>query len=125
MIQRYNFGEIWLADLSPRVGTEAGKTRPVLILQNQILLDATHPSTIILPLTTKLINNAFPLRIRLSAQEKLIKDSDIMIDQIRSIDNKRLVEGPLLKCSEEVLSDVKLAVIEVLNFEGQSFFLCK
>ena len=59
MIQRYNFGEIWLANLNPRVGTEAGKTRPVLILQNQILLDATHPSTTILPLTTKLINNAF------------------------------------------------------------------
>ena len=118
MIQRYNFGEIWLADLNPRVGTEAGKTRPVLVLQNQILLDATHPSTIILPLTTKLINNAFPLRIRLHAQEKLIKDSDIMIDQIRSIDNQRLVEGPLVKCSEEVLYDVKLAVIEVLNLDN-------
>ncbi len=118
MIQRYNFGEIWLADLNPRVGTEAGKRSPVLILQNQILLDVTHPSTIILPLTTKLINNAFPLRIRLHAQKKLIKDSDIMIDQIRAIDNQRLVEGPLVKCSEEVLYDVKLAVIEVLNFDN-------
>jgi len=45
-------GEIWLANLNPRRGTEAGKTRPVLVVQAQSLLDAEHPSTIVLPLTT-------------------------------------------------------------------------
>ena len=118
MTQKYNFGEIWLADLNPRIGTEAGKTRPVLILQTQALLDVSHPSTIILPLTTKLIDDATPLRIRLNALEKLEKDSDIMIDQIRAIDNKRLVKGPLLKCSEEILSQVKEALIDVLNLDN-------
>ena len=39
MNQKINFGEIWLADLSPKVGTELGKLRPVLVIQDQILLD--------------------------------------------------------------------------------------
>jgi len=47
-------GEVWLADLHPRRGTEPGKTRPVLIVQSQALLDAGHPSTLIIPLTTNL-----------------------------------------------------------------------
>lgn len=51
-------GEIWLANLSPRHGTEPGKTRPVLIIQTQALLDAQHPSTVIIPLTTNLIEDA-------------------------------------------------------------------
>ena len=118
MTQKYNFGEIWIADLNPRIGTEAGKTRPVLIMQNQILLDAEHPSTVILPLTTKLINNAAPLRIRLNAQEELQKNSDVMIDQIRTIDNTRLVQGPLFKCNNEFLLKIKYALAEILNFDN-------
>ena len=57
-----NQGEIWLANLNPGRGTEPGKIRPVLILQNQALLDAEHPSTLIIPLTTNLIDDAEPLR---------------------------------------------------------------
>jgi mRNA interferase MazF len=118
MTQKYNFGEIWLADLNPRIGTESGKTRPVLILQNQVLLDIGHPSTVVLPLTTKLINDATPLRMRLNAQERLQKNSDVMIDQIRAIDNKRLIEGPLFKCSNEFLLQIKNALTEILNFDN-------
>ena len=47
-----NRGEIRMADLDPRRGTEPGKTRPVLIVQSQALLDANRPSTLIVPLTT-------------------------------------------------------------------------
>ena len=43
MIQKINFGEIWLADLNPQNGTEPGKYRPVLIIQDQVLLDINHP----------------------------------------------------------------------------------
>ena len=57
MTRKFNFGEIWLADLNPKVGTELGKLRPVLIIQNQILLEINHPSTLIIPLTTKLIED--------------------------------------------------------------------
>jgi mRNA interferase MazF len=59
-----------------------------------VLLDISHPSTIIVPLTTNLIEHAEPLRIRIDALLQLEKDSDLLIDQIRSIDNKRLVKGP-------------------------------
>ena len=44
-------GEVWLANLNPRRGTEPGNTRPVLVVQAQALIDAGHPSTLIIPLT--------------------------------------------------------------------------
>ncbi|MGB4782623.1 type II toxin-antitoxin system PemK/MazF family toxin, partial [Candidatus Methylomirabilis sp.] len=88
-----NRGEIWLADLDPRRGTEPGKTRPVLIIQSQALLDASHPSTVIIPLTTNVIDDAEPLRIRIPASGRMRHDSDLLIDQLRAIDNRRLVQG--------------------------------
>jgi mRNA interferase MazF len=112
-----NHGEIWLANLNPSRGTEPGKIRPVLILQNQALLDAEHPSTLIIPLTTNLIDDTEPLRLRIPAQGKLAKDSDLLVDQLRSIDNKRLVQGPLLMLDDEMLGLVHRAVIEVLGVE--------
>jgi mRNA interferase MazF len=84
--------EIWVADLNPRFGTEAGKTRPVLIIQTD-LLNKFHPSTIICPITTNVKPEAEILRVHLSkGTSKLKEDCDIMIDQIRSIDNKRLIK---------------------------------
>ncbi len=115
MNQKINFGEVWLADLSPRVGTELGKLRPVLVIQDQMLLDVMHPSTLIVPLTTNLIDNAAPLRIRIKPQEKLHKESDAVIDQIRAIDNKRLVEGPLMLCSQVFMDNIHKAIFEVIG----------
>jgi mRNA interferase MazF len=62
-------GEVWLANLNPGKGSEPGKTRPVLIVQGQALLDAEHPSTLIIPLTTNLLEDAEPLRIRIAARD--------------------------------------------------------
>lgn len=115
MIQNLRKGEIWLANLNPTKGKEPGKTRPVLILQDQDLLDISHPSTIIVPLTTNLIENAHPLRIRILANDKLKKDSDLLIDQIRAIDNNRLVQGPLSRLSDKQLKLVYDAVCEVIG----------
>ncbi|MHC4073371.1 MAG: type II toxin-antitoxin system PemK/MazF family toxin [Planctomycetota bacterium] len=64
-------GSIWLANPNPGTGTEPGKGRPVLIVQSQALLDANHPSTLIVPLTSRLVDSAEPLRLRISAQAKL------------------------------------------------------
>ena len=86
-------GEIWLANLNPGKGSEPGKVRPVLVVQGQALLDAGHPSTLIVPLTTRLIENAEPLRIRVVAHGRLKHDSDLLIDQLRVIDNRRLTDG--------------------------------
>ena len=109
-------GQVWLADLNPSRGTEPGKTRPVLIVQSQALLDASHPSTLVIPLTTILVKDAEPLRIRVAATDKLRRDSDL-IDQLRSIDNERLIQGPLCQLTQPLMSRVEIAIREVLDMD--------
>lgn len=115
MTQKIKHGDIWLANLNPRRGTEPGKTRPVIIIQNQVLLDIEHPSTLIIPLTTNLIDKAEPLRLRIKSQDKLKKDSDLLIDQMRAIDNQRLIEGPLMSCDSQFMQRVYRALLEVMG----------
>jgi mRNA interferase MazF len=117
MTRKLEHGAVWLADLNPRRDTEPGKTRPVLIIQNQALLDAGHPSTLVIPLTTRLIEDAAPLRLRLSARDRLERDSDLLIDQIRAIDNQRLVTGPLTLLGGEEMSRIYSAILEVMGIE--------
>jgi mRNA interferase MazF len=112
-----NRGEIWLANLNPGRGTEPGKIRPVLILQNQALLDAQHPSTLIIPLTTNLIDDAEPLRLRIAAQGCMEQDSDLLVDQLRAIDNKRLIDGPLVQLDLQMMKKIYQAVTETLGVE--------
>lgn len=84
--------EVWLANLDPRFGTEAGKTRPVLIIQSDIL-NKFHPSTLICPITTNVKPESKILRVQLTKDIAGVKEEcDIMIDQIRAIDNKRLIK---------------------------------
>jgi mRNA interferase MazF len=81
--------EIWIANLEPQRGTETGKIRPVLTVQTNLLKD--HPSTVICPITTNVSPESDILRIHLKKGTANLKnDSDIMIDQIRAIDNRRL-----------------------------------
>lgn len=108
-------GEIWLADLDPRHGTEPRKTRPVLVVQAQVLLDARHPSTLVIPLTTHLVDDAEPLRIRVRASGRLRRDSDLLVDQLRAIDNRRLTAGPVTRLSASAMSRVERAILEVLD----------
>lgn len=108
-------GEIWLANLNPRRGPEPGKTRPVLIVQAQALLDAEHPSTLVVPLTTQLIDDVDPLRVRVKASGGLKKDSDALIDQVRTIDNVRLVQGPLHRLPPAQLLAVSNALGDVFD----------
>lgn len=83
--------EIWIADLNPKMGTESGKIRPVIIVQTD-LLNKEHPSTIICPITTNVKPESEILRVHLRKSKSGLKeDCDIMIDQVRAIDNKRLL----------------------------------
>jgi mRNA interferase MazF len=85
--------EIWIADLNPKIGTEPGKTRPVLVVQTNLLNKISHPSTIICPITTNVQNESDILRVHLKkGMANLNENCDIMIDQIRAIDNKRLIK---------------------------------
>lgn len=88
---RVRRGRLYLADLNPRLGTEAGKLRPVLIVQTDLLNEASHPSTWVLPCTTRLAGESvlrvvLPKGIAGNRQE-----CEIMVDQSRSIDNRRFV----------------------------------
>ncbi len=118
MTPSLNFGDVWLANLNTPQGTEPGKLRPVLIIQNQVLLNEAHPSTLVIPLTTNLIENAEPLRIRLKAQGNLEKDSDLLIDQLRAVDNKSLVSGPIIRCRQEFMVNVQKAILELIDYES-------
>lgn len=90
---KINQFEIWLADLNPQIGTETGKTRPVLIVQTNLMNKIPHPSTIICPITTNVKKKAQILRVHIpSGIANMREDSDIMIDQLRAIDNKRLIK---------------------------------
>lgn len=112
---KINHGEVWLANLNPGRGTEPGKTRPVLVVQSQALLDAGHLSTLIVPLSTRLIEDAEPLRIRLPGHGRLEADSDLLVDQLRAIDNRRLIDGPLLRCAPEFMARVYSALADVMD----------
>ena len=82
----------YIADLNPRFGTEPGKTRPVVVVQTN-LLNNHHPSTIICPITTNLHPQSNILRVHLRKGEAGLMDkSDILVDQIRAIDNRRFLK---------------------------------
>lgn len=86
-------GTLYLADLNPRAGTEAGKTRPVLVIQSDLLNEAGHPSTWVLPCTTRLVGENIlrvPLPRGIAGNRQAC---EVMIDQSRAIDNRRLVRA--------------------------------
>ncbi len=104
----YRRGGVYLVNLNPSRGTEPGKMRPCIVMQSNFLNNVEHPSTTVLPLTTQLIDDAEPLRFRLSSRDRLAQDSDVMLDQTRTIDNRR-IRGDLLT----TLSDREMTKIEL------------
>ena len=100
-------GRLYLADLNPGRGTEAGKARPVLVVQSDLLNEADHPSTWILPCTTRLTGENLlrvPLPLGIAGN---MADCEVMIDQSRSIDNRRF-RKPLGDLPRAVLREVKM-----------------
>ena len=85
-------GDIYYADLRPVVGSEQGGIRPVLIVQNDV--GNNHSQTVICVAITSKMNKAkLPTHVELSAEEYgVIKDSVILLEQIRTIDKSRLKE---------------------------------
>jgi mRNA interferase MazF len=109
--------EIWLADLNPQIGTESGKTRPVLIVQTNLLNKIPHPSTLICPLTTHIQKESEILRVHVKkGTANLNENCDVMIDQVRAIDNKRLIKK-IGELPENLVIKIKenLAIILDLN----------
>lgn len=105
--------EIWLADLKPSRGKEPGKTRPVVVIQTD-LLNESHPSTIICPVTSKFNPEIILLRVHLK-KGQIDKPSDVLVDQIRAIDNKRLIKklGKLTKDQIQILKSNLRVVLDI------------
>ncbi|WP_066356533.1 type II toxin-antitoxin system PemK/MazF family toxin [Aliarcobacter skirrowii] len=86
-----NRGDIVIVNLYPKKGEEVGKIRPAVVIsgddENSIL-----DTVILLPLSTDLIDDTFPYRVRISKREKLKQDSDILINQIRTLSKTRIKE---------------------------------
>lgn len=103
-IRKWN---VYLADLNSRFGTEPGKMRPVVVVQTD-LLNNHHPSTIICPLTTNLQPQSSILRVHLQRGEAgLMEKSDIMVDQLRTIDNRRFIRrvGAIGRATQKRLAE--------------------
>lgn len=113
----YRRGSIYLANFNPSKGSEPGKVRPCLVLQNDALNDVNHQTIAVVPLTTQLLTNGYPMRFQVNARDKLSHDSQIMMDQIRSIDQARFSSAELTKLSDEEIIQVEDCLRVILGFE--------
>ena len=107
---------LYVVDLEPRVGTKPGKQRPCLAVQPSEFGEAGLESTVVLPLTTRLIReDAFPLRVRIPKGIcGLEADSDILVDQILAWDNS-LFRKELGILPEALIERVKAALKDFLD----------
>jgi mRNA interferase MazF len=110
-------GDIYLADLSPIVGSEQGGERPVLILQNNV---GNHfsPTVIVAAITSQIRKAKLPTHVELPAEKYGLKyDSVVLLEQIRAIDKQRLrdklthVDGPIMKQVDKAIK-ISLGLID-------------
>jgi len=104
--KRIIHGGLYMADLAPHFGTEPGKVRPVLVLQSNLLNDTGHPSTWVLPCTTRQVGENLlrvPLPPGIAGNPQAC---EVMIDQSRAIDNRRF-RRRLGRLSPKLLREVK------------------
>lgn len=82
--------ELWLANTNSSNGNSVKKIRPVVIIQTD-LLNGIHESTVVCPLTTKIINGVKLLRVQVDSSQ-VDQKSDILVDQIIALDNRRFIK---------------------------------
>ena len=111
-------GEIWLINLNPiKKNNEMGKIRPAIVLQNNELIENGYPTTIVIPLSTVLIDDAEPIRFRIKKRDYLKQDSDAVITQIRSIDNSRFIKK-IAKLTQGEIIQIKKQLNEIISNEA-------
>ena len=113
--QNVKRGEIYMADLSPVVGSEQGGVRPVLIIQNNVG-NRYSPTVIVSAITSKLGKAKLPTHIDLPSEKyHLPKDSVALLEQIRTFDKRRLKEK--ITCLEESkMKEINRAILISLGF---------
>lgn len=107
-------GDIYYADLRPVIGSEQGGIRPVLIVQNDV--GNRHSPTIICAAITSKLNKAkLPTHIELSAgRYDMVKDSVILLEQLRTIDKKRL-KDKVCHLDEDIMREVNRGLMVSLE----------
>jgi mRNA interferase MazF len=109
-------GEIWMANLNPGFGTEAGKVRPVIVIQTD-LLNKIHDSVVICPVSSVVHEDYHHLRVHLNKRNSgLEKRSDIIVDQIRAIDTNRL-RRKIGTVNTETLDNLKIQLKIILDIQ--------
>lgn len=110
-------GQLWEADFEPQTHKEEpGKRgRPALVIQTDILNGAGHPTTIVIPGTTKVYRDAggdgYPLRVAIGKLTGMKEETDLLVDQIRTIANRRLMgTKPLAELSRAHMKRVEDAL---------------
>lgn len=82
-------GHLYVVDINPRVRTKPGKLRPALVVQSNLVNDAGYPSTIVIPTTSKLVEDPGILRFRLRKGEgALDRESDLLLGQLIAVANE-------------------------------------
>ena len=111
MIKR---GEIYFADLSPVVGSEQGGVRPVLVIQNDVG-NKYSPTVIAAAITSQLSKTKLPTHIEIEQTSGLPKNSVVLLEQIRTIDKRRLKEK-ICELSAIKMSEINQALLVSLGF---------
>ena len=102
-------GDIWLVNLDPTIGHEIKKSRPAVIIQND-LGNKYSPITIIAPITSQNTEKVYPIEVFLTRKiSGLDKDSKVLLNQIRAIDKRRLLKK-LSKIDAETLERINEAL---------------
>ncbi|HHV79375.1 MAG TPA: type II toxin-antitoxin system PemK/MazF family toxin [Firmicutes bacterium] len=102
-------GDVFYADLSPVIGSEQGGIRPVLVIQNDVG-NKFSPTTIVAAITSQISKAKLPTHVELpSAISGLGKDSVVLLEQLRTIDKRRLRER-VTHLEEEVMAKVNAAI---------------
>ena len=110
-------GDIFYADLSPVVGSEQGGFRPVLVVQNDVG-NKFSPTVIIAAITSQLSKAKLPTHIELNKEKyNLLKDSVVLLEQIRTLDKRRLV-NKVSSLDEGVMQQVDVAMMISLGITG-------
>ncbi len=110
-------GDIYYADLSPVVGSEQGGLRPVLIIQNDVG-NRYSPTVIAAAITSRMGKNRLPTHIDIHADKVgLAKDSVVLLEQIRTLDKRRLKEK-MGHLDERMMNEVNTAIAVSFGLAG-------
>ena len=108
----YKRKDIILVNLYPKKGDEIGKVRPAVIVSDDI--DNSELDTlIVMPLSSQLIDDVSPYRVRLIKREGLNRDSDVLVHQIRTISKARVIEN-IAKVTEDEYTIIKSSLCQIV-----------